>query len=169
MWHAVPTRRSILLLVHLLIDAAAVSNFEFLRPHSQSSWKHRVSIRPRVMYKTRFQSFCPFSRHPRLSKWFQPILWSVPLQRGAVSSCFRIPHPKFLLPSNVLLLVRSLLRDCGHCSHFLMARNWTARKAVLLDCRKRFFCKRLWRSTIEVASIWSCTNRSVWVINSRTA
>ena len=30
MWHAAPSRRSILLLVHLLIDAAAVSNFDFL-------------------------------------------------------------------------------------------------------------------------------------------
>jgi hypothetical protein len=68
MWHSAPSRRSILLLVHLLIDAAAVSNFELLRPRSKSSWKHRVSILPRVMYKTRFQSFCPLSRPPRLSK-----------------------------------------------------------------------------------------------------
>jgi len=130
MWHAAPSRRSILLLVHLLIDAAAVSNFEFMRPRSKSSWKHRVSILPRVMYKTRFQSFCPFSRPPRLSKWFRLIRWSVLLHVGAVSSCFRIPPPKFLLPSNVLLLVRSVRRVCGHCSHFSMARNWTARKAV---------------------------------------
>ena len=36
MWHAAPSRRSILLLVHLLIDAAAVSNFEFMRPRSKS-------------------------------------------------------------------------------------------------------------------------------------
>jgi hypothetical protein len=32
------------LFVHWLIDAAAVSNFEFLRQPSQSSWKHRASI-----------------------------------------------------------------------------------------------------------------------------
>ena len=37
MWHSAPSRRSILLLVHLLIDAAAVSNFELLRPRSKSS------------------------------------------------------------------------------------------------------------------------------------
>jgi hypothetical protein len=57
MWHAAPSRRSILLPVHLMIDAAAVSNFKLLRPRSKSSWKHRVSILQRVMYKTRFQSF----------------------------------------------------------------------------------------------------------------
>ena len=95
MWHAAPSRRSILLLVHLLIDAAAVSNFELLRPRSKSSWKHRVSILPRVMYKTRFQSFCPFSRPPRFSKWIRLILRSVLLHFGAVSSCFQVPPPKF--------------------------------------------------------------------------
>ena len=124
------------LLVHLLIDAAAGSNFELLRPRSSSSWRHRVSILPRVMYKTRFQSFCPFSSPQRLSKWFRLIPWSVLLQRGAVSSCFRIPPPKFLLPSNVLLLVRSVQRVCGHCSQFRMARNWTAMRAAF-PCRLR--------------------------------
>jgi hypothetical protein len=156
MWHAAPSRRSILLLVHLLIDAAAGSNFELLRLRSRSSWRHRVSILPRVMYKTRFQSFCPFSSPQRLSKWFRLIPWSVLLQRGAVSSCFRIPPPKFLLPSNVLLLVRSVQRVCGHCSHFRMARNWTAMRAVLLDCPNRFICTRLWRSTIEVDEEAEC-------------
>ena len=37
MWHAAPSRRSILLLVHLLIDAAAGSNFELLRPRRSNS------------------------------------------------------------------------------------------------------------------------------------
>jgi hypothetical protein len=36
------SRHPIHLFVHLLIDAAALSNFEFLRPPSQSSWKHRA-------------------------------------------------------------------------------------------------------------------------------
>ncbi len=169
MWHAATITRSIRLLVHLRIDAAAVSNFEFMRPRSKSSWSLRVSIPPRVMYKTRLQSFCPFSSPPRLSKWFRLIRWSVQLQCGAVSICCRIPPPIFLLPSHVLLLVRSVQRVCGHCSHFRMARNWTAMRAVLLDCPPKFICVRLWRSTIMVASIWSCTNRSVSVINSRTA
>ena len=95
-----------------------------------------------------------------------PMVSATSVLRG--SSCFRIPQQQFPLPSYVLLLVRSLRRVCGHCSHSLMARNWTAMKAVLLVCLKRYFCTPLWRSTIEVASIWSCTNRSVWVINSRT-
>jgi len=89
----------------------------------KSSWKHKVSIPPRVMYKTRFQNFCPFSSPPRLSKWFRLIRWSVLLHVGAVSSCCWIQQPIFLLPSNVLLLVRSVRRVCGHCSHFRMARN----------------------------------------------
>jgi hypothetical protein len=52
-------RRAMLFLVHLKIDADAISNFEFLRPRSSSGWKRRVSILPRVimMFKTRFQSF----------------------------------------------------------------------------------------------------------------
>ncbi len=50
-------RRALLLLVHLRIDADAMSNFVFLRPRSLSGWKLRVSILPRVMFKTRFQSF----------------------------------------------------------------------------------------------------------------
>jgi hypothetical protein len=57
MWHAAPILRSILLLVHSRIDAAAVSNSELLRPLSKSSWKDRVSIPPRAMYKTRLQNF----------------------------------------------------------------------------------------------------------------
>jgi hypothetical protein len=57
MWHATKPRRSIRLVVLFLIDAAAMSNFEFLRPQTSSSWNLRVSIRPRVMFKTRFQSF----------------------------------------------------------------------------------------------------------------
>jgi hypothetical protein len=40
------SRLAIHLFVHLLIDAAAVSYFEFLRLPSQSSWKHRSSILP---------------------------------------------------------------------------------------------------------------------------
>ncbi len=123
MWHAATITRSIRLLVHLRIDAAAVSNFEFMRPRSKSSWSLRVSIPPRVMYKTRLQSFCPFSSPPRLSKWFRLIRWSVQLQCGAVSICCRIPPPVFLLPSNDLLLVRSLRRVCGRWSHFRKARN----------------------------------------------
>jgi hypothetical protein len=57
MWHAAPILRSILLPVHSRIAATAVSNFEFLRPRSKSSWKHRVSILPRAMFKTRFPNF----------------------------------------------------------------------------------------------------------------
>jgi hypothetical protein len=53
--------------------------------------------------------------------------------------------------------------------HFLKARILMVKKAVLLGCLKRFLCNGLWSSTIKVVSIWSCTNRSVWVINSRTA
>ena len=56
------SRHPIHLFVHLLIDAAALSNFKFLRPPSQSSWKHRASIVRRVMYKTRLQFFGPFRR-----------------------------------------------------------------------------------------------------------
>ena len=44
-----------------------------------------------------------------MSKWFRPIRWSALLRRGVASSCFRIMHPRFLLPSNVLWLVRSVL------------------------------------------------------------
>jgi hypothetical protein len=57
MWHAAPILRSILSDVRLRIDAAAVSNSELLRPLSKSSWKDRVSIPPRAMYKTRLQNF----------------------------------------------------------------------------------------------------------------
>ncbi len=150
--------------VHLLLDAAALSNFEFLRPPSQSSWKHRASIvrTRRFMYKTRLQKNCPFRRPPLFSKWLPQIQWSVPLPCGAVSSCFRIQRPKFRRPRQDLWRGRSLQLVRGHCCHFLKARNWMARKAVLLDCLKRFFCNGLWSSTIKVVSIWSCTNRSVW-------
>jgi hypothetical protein len=111
MCHAARTPRSIHLAVHLLSDVAAVSNFESLRQHIQSNLKHRASILPRVMYKTRFPSFCPFYRAQRFSKWLQLIQWSVPLLCGAVSSCFRkrIPaptglHPMYSLPPPSLLL-----------------------------------------------------------------
>ena len=57
MWHATIPRRSILLFARLLIVAAAVSNFEFLRPMPASSWNLRVSILLRVIFKIRFQSF----------------------------------------------------------------------------------------------------------------
>jgi hypothetical protein len=57
MWHAAPILRSIHSGVRLRIDAAAVSNSELLRPLSTSSWKDRVSIPPRAMYKTRLQNF----------------------------------------------------------------------------------------------------------------
>jgi len=57
MWHAAPILRSILSDVRSRIDAAAVSNSELLRPLSKSSWKDRVSIPPRAMYKTRLQNF----------------------------------------------------------------------------------------------------------------
>jgi hypothetical protein len=100
------SRHPIHLFVHLLIDAAAVSNFELLRPHSQSSWKHSASILLRVMYKTRFQFLCPFRRPLLFCKWLLLIQWSVPLQCGAVSSCFRILHPKFCNPRH------------GYCCHF---------------------------------------------------
>jgi hypothetical protein len=67
MWLAAPILRSILLPVHSRIAATAVSNFEFLRPPSQSSWKNRASIVLTVMYKTRLQKLCPFRRPPLFS------------------------------------------------------------------------------------------------------
>jgi hypothetical protein len=121
------------------------------------------------MYKTRLQKICPFCRPQHFSKWLRLIQWSVPLQCGAVSSCFLIPHPKICRPRHDLWRGRSLQLVRGQCCHFLKARNLMARKAVLLDCLKRFFCNGLWSSAIKVVSIWSCTNRSVWVINSRTS
>ena len=57
MWHATIPRRSILLFARLLIDAAAVSNFELTRPKSFRSWNLMVSILLRVIFKTRFQRF----------------------------------------------------------------------------------------------------------------
>jgi hypothetical protein len=50
-------RQTILSFVHLWNDAGALSNFEFLRPHTASSSILRVSILLRVMSKTRCQSF----------------------------------------------------------------------------------------------------------------
>ena len=113
---AARTRRSILLSVHLLIDAAQllcqISNFSD-RLHNQgllSSWTHRLSILPKDMYKTRFQSFCQLRRPPRLSKWLRLIRRSVPLHsaaRSRVASGFRIRNFSFQCTS---------CGSCGRCS-----------------------------------------------------
>jgi hypothetical protein len=50
-------QRAILSFVRSRSDADAMSNFVSLRPRTLSSLKRRVSILPRVMFKTRLQSF----------------------------------------------------------------------------------------------------------------
>ncbi len=108
------------------------------------------------------QGFKVFNHSAVRSAWanfFRLIRWSALLQCGMASSCFRILHPRFLLPSNVTVLwrMRSVRRVRWHCSHFLRARTSKAKKVSLLDCIPSFICQLLvyWRSTIKAVSITS--------------
>ena len=52
---------------------------------------------------------------------------------------------------------------------FSQGEKLDGEEGSLTRLSEKFFCNCMWSSTIKVVSIWRCTNRSVWVINSRTA